>query len=320
MKSSVNLSDYYYRELYPTVMAVENERLEIISRLKHNILLLILASIGIIPLIIKFFGSNGAIFYIALAGFAYMAFRLYIKSYSTFCNHYKDNIIVPLLHHLNKSILFYPDMVINKSLFLESQIFKKYPEKYSGSNYISGTISDVKIELSDVNASYVYTNAKGERRESTLFNGILIVAEFHKNFNTKTIILPDFAEKTLGKVVGNFLQSYNGTFGELIKLDNIEFEKEFVVYGEDQIESRYILSHSLMKRLVQYKKRLNKDISISFVNNHIFIAINSPTAMFKPDIFTSLESFDSASKSISTIQNTLGIIRELKLNEKIWSK
>ena len=38
---------------------------------------------------------------------------------------------------------------------------------------------------------------------------------------------------------------------KLIKMDNPEFEKEFVVYSDNPIKARYILTHSLMQRILK---------------------------------------------------------------------
>ena len=67
-------------------------------------------------------------------------------------------------------------------------------------------------------------------------------ADFNKNFQGRTIILPDFAQNAFGDFIGSWLQSKNQAREELVKMDNPDFEKEFVVYSNDQIEARYILS------------------------------------------------------------------------------
>ena len=55
--------------------------------------------------------------------------------------------------------------------------------------------------------------------------------------------------------LGTKLQKMNKGRGDLVKLENPEFESEFAVYSGDQIESRYILSSSLMERILSFKKQ-----------------------------------------------------------------
>jgi len=56
-------------------------------------------------------------------------------------------------------------------------------------------------------------------------------------------------------------------------MDNVDFEKEFVVYATDQIEARYILSHTLMEKLLAFKKKSGHSLSISFVRGNIYLAL-----------------------------------------------
>ena len=70
-----------------------------------------------------------------------------------------------------------------------------------------------------------------------------------------TLLYPDTAEKMFGKF-GQSLQSLNGKMAhggrDVVKLEDPEFEKEFVVYAHDQVEARYVLSPSLMRRLLEF--------------------------------------------------------------------
>ncbi|MDD2358230.1 MAG: DUF3137 domain-containing protein [Thiovulaceae bacterium] len=69
--------------------------------------------------------------------------------------------------------------------------------------------------------------------------GLFIVTSFNKHFSNSTIILPDNAQSLFGSFIDSCLQSNNFSRSQPVKMDNPEFEKEFVVYGTDQIEARY---------------------------------------------------------------------------------
>jgi predicted SAM-dependent methyltransferase len=133
-------------------------------------------------------------------------------------------------------------------------------------------------------------------------------------------VLPDTAQNTFGDLLGGWLQSKNLDRNELVKMDNTAFEKEFVVYSTDQIEARYILSHSLMEKLLKFQKGLKHPISISFVGGSIYIAVQSNEDQFEPSIFHSLLQHKVAMEYVSTLHFVIGIVEELKLNQKLWSK
>ena len=103
-------------------------------------------------------------------------------------------------------------------------------------------------------------------------------------------------------------------------MDNPAFEKEFVVYSNNQIEARYILSHTLMDRLLSFKKKSSHPVYISFIGDSIHMAIEYKKDLFEPSIFRSLLDYKIAMEYVQTLHLAIGIIDELKLNEKLWSK
>ncbi len=103
-------------------------------------------------------------------------------------------------------------------------------------------------------------------------------------------------------------------------MDSPEFEKEFVVYSSNQIEARYILTHTLMKRLLVFKKRSKHPVYISFIGESIHMAIEYNKDLFEPSVFRSLLNYKIAMEYVQTLHLAIGIIDELKLNQKLWSK
>jgi hypothetical protein len=132
-------------------------------------------------------------------------------------------------------------------------------------------------------------------------------------------VLPDAAETLLGRL-GTKLQSMNILRGQLIKLEDPQFEKEFVVYGDDQVEARYILSPSLMSRIVDYKQKTGKRIYLSFVGSTIFVAIWIGRNLFEPRIFKTLLDFEPIRQYYEDLKIAIEIVEDLNLNVRIWSK
>ena len=130
---------------------------------------------------------------------------------------------------------------------------------------------------------------------------------------------PDIAESLLGKF-GQRLQSLNILRGELVKLEDPEFERHFSVYSNDQIEARYILSMSLMKRIVDFKQRTGRKIYMSFVGSKVFVAISYRRNLFEPRIFKTLLDFEPIRQYFEDLELAIGIVDDLNLNTRIWSK
>jgi hypothetical protein len=148
---------------------------------------------------------------------------------------------------------------------------------------------------------------------------LFFIADFNKNFSCRVVVLPSDFERLLG-FIGRELQSMNVFRDPLIKLDNPEFEKYFVVYGSNQIEARYILTPDLMDRIVDFKKKCDRDIHLSFVDSKVFVAISYIGPLFEPKILNSLLDFGVIQRYFDDLQLALGMVDDLNLNMRIWTR
>ena len=133
-----------------------------------------------------------------------------------------------------------------------------------------------------------------------------------------TLVLPDTAEKLFGKL-GQNLQAFSSR-GDLIKLEDPEFEKEFCVYADDQVEARYILSPSLMQRIVEFKRKWNTKVYLSFRDSKVYIAIKMDKNLFETRLFKSIVDYNFIEANIRFLALLTGIVEDLNLNTRIWTK
>ncbi len=104
-----------------------------------------------------------------------------------------------------------------------------------------------------------------------------------------------------------------------IKLEDINFSKNFDVYSEDEVEARYLLTPTFIEKFLKLKKVMKADsVKCSFYNNSIMIAVRSEKDFFE------LGSLFKNVSDLSTIENfyrDISIIFELieyfKLDVKI---
>jgi len=145
--------------------------------------------------------------------------------------------------------------------------------------------------------------------KTKIFRGLFFIAKFPKHFENRIFILP----KNLQTKINN--QSWRG---QTINLEDSEFNRIFVVYCDSQLESRYVLSTSLMNRLVKFQKKARRKIYISFVEGHVCIAICYYHNLFEPKLFKSMLSFAPLREYFENLQLMIGIVQDLNLNQEIW--
>ena len=318
MKNLSELTDFYYKTLYPTLQELEKERKELKSRIIKIAIFFTIIVFVIAFSLFEYFSFDIFIFmgvgYIALGGFIY---KFLIKDYTV---EFKEKVIKPLIKEIDSNLNYAPLLHVPQAIFGSSRLFTQDIDRYSGNDLVKGKIDGINIQFSDIHAEKEHRDSKGNRHWSTIFQGLFIVSEFNKRFHGKTVILPDTAQSFFGDLIGNWLQSNNFSRNELVKMDNVEFEKKFVVYSTDQIEARYILTHTLMEKLLLFLKKSQHPLSISFAGTSIHMAIEYNKDLFEPSIFRSLLEYKIAMEYVKTLHLAIGIVEELKLNQKLWSK
>ena len=332
MKSEEEFREYYEKTLLPELKPLESRRWKVMAGViiatVVGLTMMVAAPLAVMfvqaylnqdnPLICCCLGGAPFIIGIAILGSAYPALT---KSYR---RDFKENIIKRIIKCIDENLDYDPTKCISRDLYSKSKIFLSHVDRYGGDDYVFGKIGKTKIEFSELHTEYKTetTDSRGHRHTQwhTIFKGLFIVADFNKNFKGATTVLPDTAEKLFGNMLGSFLQSHNIGRPDLVKLEDPEFEKLFVVYGTDQVEARYILSSSLMQRIVEFKKRTGKNIHLSFVDNNVTVAISYGKDLFEPRIFRTILDYNGIKTYYEDLQLATSLVDELNLNTRIWGK
>ncbi|MEM7761193.1 MAG: DUF3137 domain-containing protein, partial [Cyanobacteria bacterium P01_A01_bin.40] len=191
------------------------------------------------------------------------------------------------------------------------------PDYLEQEDCVYGTIGDTEIFFAEIIAQKRRGGHLDEfgrenyRSRSTLFRGLFFEARFAKNFHSRTFVIHNN--------ISGRIAPLNSWRGDVIKLEDPEFDKLFRVYGDSQIESRYILSTSLMSRLVEFNKKAGRKVYLSFVDGFVYIAIPYRHNLFEPKLFNSMMSFAPLKEYFQDLQLMIGIVEDLNLNRRIWS-
>ena len=316
MKTTEELKTFYSETLADDLQALEQQRKAILQKL--TIAGIVIAIVLFVVLAIA--AQSGAfpvLIFILFA--AIIVFGIIAKILSRdYVAKFKSNIIGRIVKFIDPNLNYIQKGKIEKETFMDSDIFKTKPNRYKGDDYVRGTIGKTPIEFSEIHAQYESGSGKN-KRTVTVFKGLFFIADFNKHFTCKTVVLPDTAESLFGSF-GKMFQAWNLSRDQLIKLEDPEFEKLFVVYGTDQIQARYILSTSLMARITDFKKKTGQKIFLSFIDSKVYVAISYTKNLFEPKVFSTLMNFELIREYFDELQLATGIVDDLNLNTRIWSK
>lgn len=269
--------------------------------------LIVRVAIIIVPMVLLFFPVH-----------------LLAKKEAKFVTEFKKELLPMLLSNIGTSVTYMTEECVSKSNFISAGLFDiEKIFKYRGEDLLTGKNKNTDFEMSYINVKTMATHGSGksETKYEEVFKGVLYVSDFNKNFSGKTLIYPDFMRNVFGGVIGEMVNKV-AMLGEkkLVKLENIEFEREFAVYSTDQVEARYILSPLLMERMLELKKQFKTNMLFSFNESKMIIALPNPGNIFNPNIFENLVSYRVANYYHLLFSNFIGITDELSLNTRLWGK
>ena len=318
MKTLDELRRFYHQALKPDLQVLEKQRLAIVKK----IIYIAIAAFGVAGIVILLFAGvvrdavPVIIFPLMAAGGITFGLGWFISV--GYRSEFKMAIIERLVNFVDSQLSYNQGGCVKQSEFNASKIFHTKPNRYKGDDYVSGKIGQTEIRFSELDAKYESGSGKN-RTVVQIFKGLFFIADFNKHFHGRTVVLPDTSEKMFGRL-GQKLQEWNISRDDLVKLEDPEFEREFVVYSNDQVEARYILSTSLMKRIVDFKRNNGKKIHLSFISSQVNVAVSFKRSLFEPKLFSTLLDFKPIQEYFEDLVLAVGIVEDLNLNTRIWTK
>lgn len=133
------------------------------------------------------------------------------------------------------------------------------------------TFCEAKLERKD-------KDSKGRTQWHTVFRGILLEIDFHRDFAGRTVVLRDAGLFKAKKRKGM----------KRVGLADPVFEKIFEAYGTDQVEARYLLTPTFMQRLVDLEQSVDgKNARFGFLDGKLYIVVDAPNQFEAGSMFQS---------------------------------
>ncbi|MBL7737816.1 MAG: DUF3137 domain-containing protein [Chitinophagaceae bacterium] len=309
-----SFDQFFTHELSESLQPLEAERKKVAQT---GIVSFLLAGITIVCFIIAVTGHS--------TGFAIAAFIslipviillvIYHNRRKGYVASFKEKIIRRIINFIDPLLEYNPRYCIHENDYTKSGLFLQEPDRYQGDDYVEGKRDETFFCFSELHTEHKVGSGKNTSWH-TIFKGIFFMADFNKNFSGRTYVWSEHNPQL------NFFNKLLSSFAwdlEKIKLESTEFEKRFIVYGNDQVEARYILTPSFMERMIKLQGMMGEGISFSFVNTNINVAVPVKDELFEPSVFSPSD-YQKLGDYYNTVHIVFDIIDELKLNQRLWNK
>jgi hypothetical protein len=248
--------------------------------------------------------------YIAIHGNAIKAYR----------DIYKREVFGAAARAIAPGVGYLPNSMVPTDSFKRGGLFKSRIDRYNGEDCFSGKAGATDLIFSEIHVEREdrSTDSKGNRSSTwvTVFKGIYLIADFHKDFRCEVRVEPDVAEATFGWA-GRKLQ---GLSGNLVRLENPDFERAFKVTSNDSVGAHYILTPDMQERLLALRNQWSKDIRLAFLDSTLHLAIPIRENWFEPRIDLPAGQSEPIGDFLIQMLTILYITETLDLNTRIWTK
>lgn len=304
-------ADQLYEALRPQLEELEAERLRLKREGARNgaIALAVLTVIGLVIDLCQGGQAFGWTLILSILGLICLPIVIGSQS-GKLKTYYKGRIITPIVGAICQEAEYKPAEGIDEKIFCSCGLFTTRPDRYGAEDMIAGRVGATRFSFSEVHAEekrVTHTGKSTTTYWADIFRGFLFVADFNKEFAGRTI------------VTRSHLFSFS-TPGQRARLEDPAFEKRFDVYTTDQIEARYILTPSLMKRITELDAAYDNRLTMSFHNASLVVAIPDSVDHFEASVWRSVLNRNVFEREFGTIRQLVGIVDELNLNLRIWSK
>lgn len=261
-------------------------------------------------------GGAGALLFPLLfaGGLGYYFYRWLTKKVK---DDFKSRLIPALLLEIDPSLTYQAEGGLPVQDVLEAKLFnrKRFTQYETqdrvggkvGSTQISFALSRIREEQDQSVATQLLWNENASTRDVvTIFEGLLFVADFNKHFSSRT-----YLNQPNHSTVGDL-------FGNRVELEDPEFNSLFTVHSTDPVEARYLLSPSLMEKFKALRAR--GELIASFADGKLWLALSMPMGTLDPDLSTPFTDASQITRILAQLRSLLGIVDELGLNARIWTK
>ena len=235
---------------------------------------------------------------------------------------YKSQVIPALVRSLQPDMDYQSEGHFKDDLFYRSGLYEQYYTIFESEDVLKGSIGETEFQIGEILVqceTTSYENGREKREIETIFDGLFAVAGFPRECRGSIFVVPDFAEKYFGMLGAKFQKVGSGLGQHLLRIDNPEFEKAFIVRATDPAEAITVLTPELQEQILTLRARFGRDLRLAFKPSQLFIAIPSSKDWFEPKMSRPASSHAQVSALSQQLKACFKIVEDLSLNKSVWT-
>ena len=244
-------------------------------------------------------------------GSVVISYLLSFRSIKEFKSAYKKYFAISIFEEKCNSVNFDLDHGIDREIIADTQMMHM-GDRFTSNDYISGQYKGVNFEYSDVHIEDECEDSEGRTYYVTLFRGQWFIFDFNKTFKSNLQICEsDFRNAKRNSWFGP--EKY-----KKVELEDIDFNKKFKVFAQNNLEAFYILTPHTIERIKTLNNNTYGSLLFCFIDNKLHVGLHSGKDSFEASIFKTIDENKEKSKVSQEIDTILNFIDVLNLDNTLF--
>ena len=312
----------YYKKLSPYLKHRDDERIKT-KKLVTTLNICLLSAIILFFIHTRFLNITMIIF---LLGISYIIAYILKKQFE---REIKQEIMPYICKCIGNLSWTAGEYAGDKNIFTKSNLISRYNSSIFD-DIFKGHFKDTNLEIieakfyiSENNSSTIHQNNKHNRHnelyrqgnfsirknnKNTTFSGVIVKLTMNKNFQGNTVIKQD----SIGHKSPSSKLKHT-------TLEDVQFEKKFDVFTDDEVEARYLITPSFMERLKNMQVAFKADkVSCAFYDKYLLVGLDTKEDLFSiGDLNQPLNDDKQFFMMFEEILSIIKLIDHFKLDQKI---
>jgi hypothetical protein len=299
------------KELQAKIIKKE-KKCNLIISIFVSIMLLIMLILFLLDIDFMVITVLAVIVIISLIIFVIVKAFLHGDDIQIFDKNFKNIFVKKALEDNFENITYNPDKGFDEELIDEIGMLDT-ADRYHSNDLITGEYKGIKFECSDIHIQEEHESTDSDGNTTTtwvtIFAGKLMIFEFNKKFKADLqVSSASFGAEDL---------PWGKRFTK-VEMEDIEFNKKFYVYAENEHEAFYILTPHFMEKLKEIEEKINAGIMFCFVDNKLHIALDNNTDSFEYNVYKPINEKEIEENIIKDIKTITYFADELDLDNDLF--
>ena len=105
-----------------------------------------------------------------------------------------------------------------------------------------------------------------------------------------------------------------------VSMEDMEFNKEFKVYAQNELDAFYVLTPNCMEKIKELKDKTKGRLLLCFINNRLHVGLYNNKDLFEANIFKKINLEEEQNKTLNEMKIITEFVDTLDLDNDLFRR